>query len=136
LVAAIDRLFFGTSRASFPMADSNDDLLDEGITNFDRKDAFEEAFTSAGLQVDKVHIRVQQRNRKKCVCTVQGLAPDLDLPRILKALKRAFKCNGSVIDDPEYGMIISLQGDHRQGVVDFLISQEIVPKETIVVHGF
>ena len=118
------------------MADKDDDLLDEGITNFDRRDAFEEAFTSAGLQVEKVHIRVQQRNRRKCVCTIQGLADDLDLPRILKALKRAFKCNGSVINDSEYGWIISLQGDHRQGVVDFLVSEEIVPKEMIVVHGF
>ena len=114
----------------------NEDLVDEGITNFDRKDAFEEAFTSAGLQVEKVHIRVQQRNRRKCVCTIQGLADDLDLPRILKALKRSFKCNGSVINDAEYGMIISLQGDHRQGIVDFLVSEEIVPKEMIVVHGF
>ena len=48
----------------------------------------------------------------------------------------AVKCNGSVINDAEYGMIISLQGDHRQGVVDFLVSEEIVPKEMIVVHGF
>ena len=41
-----------------------------------------------------------------------------------------------VINDPEYGLVISLQGDHRQGVVDFLVSEEIVPKEMIMVHGF
>jgi len=27
-----------------------------------------------------------------------------------------------VINDPEYGLVISLQGDHRQGVVDFLVT--------------
>jgi len=78
----------------------NDDFDDAGITNLDRKDAFEEAFTSAGLQVEKVHIRVQQRNRRKCVCSVTGLADDLDLQRILKALKKSFKCNGSVALSP------------------------------------
>lgn len=110
-----------------------DDLL-----NLNKKDAFEEAFTSAGLQVEKVHIRVQIRNGKKCITTVQGLADDLDLHRITKALKKSFKCNGAVVNDEKggYGEIIQLQGDHRNGIVDFLVSEEIVPKEMIVVHGF
>lgn len=106
------------------------------VANFEKKDAFEEAFASAGLQVDKVHIRVQQRNRKKCVVSVQGLADDLDLPRILKALKRMLQCNGSIIKDPEWGEVLTLQGDHRQAIVDFLVTEEIVTRDQIVVHGF
>ena len=107
------------------------------VTNLEKRgDAFDEAFQAAGHQVDKVHIRVQQRNRKKCVVSVQGLADDLDLPRILKALKKLFQCNGAIVKDEEYGEIIQLQGDHRAGIVDFLVSEEIVPRESIVVHGF
>lgn len=85
--------------------------------------------------MDKVHIRVQQRNRRKCILTVTGLADDLDLKRICKALKRNFKCNGAVVKDDEYGEVIQLQGDHRTGVVSFLTEQEICPKDIIVVHG-
>ena len=110
----------------------------EEITNLEKKDAFEEAFTSVGFQVEKVHIRVQQRNRRKCITTVQGLADDLDLHRILKALKKSFQCNGAIVKDEKggYGEIIQLQGDHRQALVEFLVSEEIVPKEMIVLHGF
>ena len=42
-----------------------------------------------------VHIRVQQRNGRKCITTVQGLAEELDLKKILKAIKKAECCNGS-----------------------------------------
>ena len=35
-----------------------------------------------------VHIRVQQRNGRKCVTTVQGLADDLDLKKIVKYVKK------------------------------------------------
>ena len=44
---------------------------------------------------DLVHIRVQQRNGRKCITTVQGLNQDLDLKKILKALKKQECCNGS-----------------------------------------
>lgn len=40
----------------------------------------------------KVHVRVQQRSGRKCITTVQGLADDLDLKRILKAFKKNFRC--------------------------------------------
>jgi translation initiation factor SUI1 len=42
-----------------------------------------------------VHIRVQQRNGRKCITTVQGLDSQLDLKKILKAVKKAECCNGS-----------------------------------------
>ena len=35
-----------------------------------------------------VHLRIQQRNGRKSLTTVQGLATDLDLKKILKALKK------------------------------------------------
>eukprot|EP00924_Labyrinthula_sp_SR-Ha-C_P004763 snap_masked-scaffold_1-processed-gene-11.17-mRNA-1 protein AED:0.03 eAED:0.03 QI:0/-1/0/1/-1/1/1/0/107 len=93
-----------------------------------------DAFKSGSMGA-KVHIRLQQRNRRKCILTITGLADDLDLKRICKALKKNLKCNGAVVKDQEYGDIIQLQGDHRQQVVDFLVSQEIIEKEQVVVHG-
>ena len=35
-----------------------------------------------------VHIRVQQRNGRKCITTVTGLAEDLDQKRILRYFKK------------------------------------------------
>ena len=45
-------------------------------------DASEQAQASS-----KVHIRVQQRNGRKCITTVAGLGEDLDVKRILKVRK-------------------------------------------------
>mmetsp|Transcript_13966 Transcript_13966/g.20690 ORF Transcript_13966/g.20690 Transcript_13966/m.20690 type:complete len:116 (-) Transcript_13966:214-561(-) len=106
------------------------------ISNLDKKDAFADAYQGAGgQQVEKVHIRLQQRNRRKCILTVTGLADDLDLKKICKALKKNFKCNGAVVKDDDWGEVIQLQGDHRQGVVQFLVENEICPREILVVHG-
>ncbi len=46
-------------------------------------------------EADLIHIRVQQRNGRKCITTVQGLDSALDLKKILKAIKKAECCNGS-----------------------------------------
>ena len=84
----------------------------------------------------KVHIRVQQRNGRKCITTVQGMADDLDIKRITKAFKKNFSCNGNVVNDPESGEVIQLSGDQRQNVRDFLIDQEICVESQLVIHGF
>jgi len=108
--------------------------LDIGeITNLKSTDAFADA--QGNHQQEKVHLRIQQRNRRKCILTITGLADDLDLKRICKALKKNFKCNGAVVHDEDYGDVIQLQGDHRQGVLKFLVDEEIVDRDQIVVHG-
>lgn len=68
-----------------------------------------------------VHIRVQKRNGRKCLTTVQGLPAKFDKKKILKALKKDFCCNGTVVDDPEYGTVIQLQGDQRKNISQFLL---------------
>lgn len=82
------------------------------------------------------NIRIQQRNGRKSITTVQGLAPDLNLKLILKTWKKSFTCNGAIVEDEEHGKIIQLQGDQRTNVRDFLVNEEINRKEDIVVHGF
>ena len=82
-----------------------------------------------------VHIRIQQRNGRKCITLVQGIADDLDLHKILKYLKKVYSTNGNIRSDPTYGEIIQLQGDQRKNVYDSLIEWQISPKEDIKVHG-
>ena len=83
-----------------------------------------------------VHIRVQQRNGRKCLTTVQGLKKEYSKSKILKDLKKEFCCNGTVVEDPELGQVIQLQGDQRKNVSTFLIQAGIVKKEQIKIHGF
>jgi translation initiation factor 1 len=99
-------------------------------------DAFEDAGTAAGDPGDKVHVRVQQRNGRKCITTVAGLAEDLDVKRICKAFKKNFSCNGAVQKDEDVGDVIQLSGDQRTNVKAFLVDQEICHSDTIVLHGF
>jgi len=83
-----------------------------------------------------VHIRIQQRNGKKSLTTVQGLPKELSYEKILKTLKKDFCCNGNVVQDKELGKVIQLQGDQRKNVQNFLVNQNIVKKDQIKIHGF
>ncbi|KAL4292850.1 hypothetical protein AHAS_Ahas18G0069300 [Arachis hypogaea] len=67
---------------------------------------------------DYVHIRVQQRNGRKSLTTVQGLKKEFSYSKILKDLKKEFCCNGTVVQDPELGQA------------------GIVKKDNIKIHGF
>lgn len=109
-----------------------------GLTFSFNKDAFEDAGDGnmGGATEEKVHVRVQQRNGRKCITTVAGLADDLDIKRICKAFKKNFSCNGAVQKDEEAGEVIQLSGDQRTNVKSFLVDQEICHSESVVLHGF
>ncbi|KAK8545700.1 hypothetical protein V6N12_026525 [Hibiscus sabdariffa] len=83
-----------------------------------------------------VHIRIQQRNGRKSLTTVQGLKKEFSYNKILKDLKKEFCCNGTVVQDPELGQVIQLQGDQRKNVSTFLVQAGIVKKDNIKIHGF
>jgi len=120
-----------TSNASLSIGAMADKL------QFNTFDAFEDAGGAPGQNAsDKVHVRVQQRNGRKCITTVAGLADDLDIKRICKAFKKNFSCNGAVQKDEESGEVIQLSGDQRTNVKSFLVDQEICHPENIVLHGF
>jgi translation initiation factor 1 len=80
-------------------------------------------------------IRIQQRNGRKTLTTVQGLPVEFDQKRILKALKKDFACNGTIVKDAEMGEVIQLQGDQRLKVSEFLTSELPIPKKSIKIHG-
>lgn len=99
-------------------------------------DAFADASDNSATGSGKVHVRVQQRNGRKCITTLQGLADDLDTKRILKAFKKNFSCNGAIVKDEELGEIIQLSGDQRTNIRDFLVDQQICTEAQVVLHGF
>jgi translation initiation factor SUI1 len=112
------------------------------IENLKTYDPFAEADEDAGDTVQAqnyIHIRIQQRNGRKTLTTVQGLPKKFDQKKILKVIKKKFACNGTIVNDSEMGEVIQLQGDQRKDVQEFLIDKkeglELDPK-TIKVHGF
>ncbi|KAK8869533.1 translation initiation factor SUI1 [Kwoniella newhampshirensis] len=111
---------------------------------------------AVGSKNDKIHIRLQQRNGRKTLTTVQGIPKKFNHTKILKAMKKEFACNGTVVkpeeangeDDspapagpkPNHGDVLQLQGDQRVAVKEFLIESGIVSakevKDLIVIHGY
>ncbi|EUC38726.1 hypothetical protein COCCADRAFT_32098 [Bipolaris zeicola 26-R-13] len=90
-------------------------------------------------QQDYIHIRIQQRNGRKTLTTVQGLPKKFDQKKILKVIKKKFACNGTIVSDAEMGEVVQLQGDQRKDVQDFLTDKKEglgLDAKTIKVHGF
>ena len=93
-------------------------------------------FESNNAPSSTIHIRIQQRNGRKCITTIQGLPEEVDLKKIMKFAKKSFSCNGAVITDEEEGKIIQLQGDQRENMKKFIIKENIAEESEIKIHGF
>lgn len=105
-----------------------DPFADEGNPLGDTKDV--------GSTTKNIHIRIQQRNGRKTLTTVQGMdKAQYRLKKILKEFKKEFACNGTLVDDEEMGQVIQLQGDQRTKIAQFLLD-EGVDKSIIKIHGF
>jgi translation initiation factor 1 len=81
-------------------------------------------------------IRIQQRNGRKTLTTIQGIPAHLDKKRLLKIFKKDFACNGTLVEDEELGSVIQLQGDQRTKVSTLLTSEGGIDKKQIKIHGF
>ncbi|GAA6000360.1 translation initiation factor eIF1 [Rhodotorula paludigena] len=110
-----------------------DAFADEGVD----EDIVEDVAADGGKVKgsDHIHIRIQQRNGRKTITTLQGLPKEYDPKKLLKAFKKEFACNGSIVDDATMGQVIQLQGDQRTKIAEIL-SAEGIEKQTIKVHGF
>ena len=75
--------------------------------------------------LSNIHVRVQQRNGRKCWTLIEGLASDFNLWKIIRALKKEFQTNGTVLDSDTHGKVLQLQGDHRDKVQQFFIKYKI-----------
>jgi translation initiation factor 1 len=120
-------LSFSINRMSVQNLNSYDPFADEGDPLGDSADV--------GSTADYIHIRIQQRNGRKTLTTLQGLPKQYDSKKLLKAFKKEFACNGTLVDDEKMGQVIQLQGDQRAKISTFLVENGL-EKSTIKVHGF
>jgi len=108
----------------------------ENLKTYDPWDVEKNDIDRETVNEQPIHIRVQQRTGRKSLTTVQGLARDLNLKKILKVFKKEFSCNGTIIRSKEMGKIIQVQGDQRENISNFLKEENICMKESIKIHGF
>lgn len=87
------------------------------------------------LEAQKVHIRVQQRTRRKNVTTVQGLNQKLNFNRICREMQQRWGCNGSVIQSPDVGYVIQLQGNLSEKIKEFLLAEHMATLENLQIHS-
>jgi len=102
-------------------------------------------FDDGGTETVKVHIRIQQRNGKKSITTIQGMMDSdgkpyklksSELDKISTGMKKKFSCGGKVLDNEDYGIVIQLQGDQRINVKEYLMEKYNYKNDEIVIHGF
>ena len=51
-------------------------------------------------------------------------------------LLQEFACNGTVVEHPEYGEVLQLQGDQRTKICEWLVQIGLAKQDQIKVHGF
>ncbi|KAF9132641.1 Eukaryotic translation initiation factor eIF-1 [Mortierella sp. 14UC] len=109
-----------------------------GIQNLQSYDPFADLgdSTDTTAQQEYIHIRIQQRNGRKTLTTIQGLPATFDQKRMLKIFKKDFACNGTLVEDPELGSVIQLQGDQRTKVLTLLVEEGGIDKKMVKLHGF
>jgi translation initiation factor SUI1 len=93
-------------------------------------------FKSNDYNKSKVTIAVQQRNGRKQITIISGLASDLDTKKILRYLKKIYHCNGSITIDDKYGEVITLSGNQKENVYHFFIMAKICTKEEMIIKGY
>merc|ERR1712038_432945 len=80
-------------------------------------------------QEEVIHIRIQQRNGRKTLTTVQGINAKFDLKKLVRACKKEFACNGTVVEHKEHGEVLQFQGDQRNNIRSFLLKLALASEE-------
>ncbi len=93
-------------------------------------------FKTQNENKSKVTISIQQRNGRKQITIISGLATDLDIKKILRYLKKIYHCNGTVVVDDTFGEVITLTGNQKENVYHFLIDAKICTNEEIIMKGY
>lgn len=125
-----DDLFTAGATAGF-----GDELLSSFDPFADADDGSSAAARCGGGGGAAVHLRLQQRNGRKSLTTVQGISAAYNYAKILRDLKRELCCSGIVVEDEDLGSVIQLQGDHRKAVAAFIVKAGMAAKANVKVHG-
>lgn len=54
----------------------------------------------------------------------------------MKPFKKKFACNGTLIEPPEYGEVIQLQGNQCKNMCQFLVEVGLAKDDQMKVHEF
>lgn len=91
-----------------------------------------DVFKEVNKTPTKIHIGIRQRHGRKRITVISGLADDLDLRKLCRALKKHCSANGRV--DREDGTIM-LQADQREPACRFLLMHQIGNPRDFLVSG-
>lgn len=83
-----------------------------------------------------VHLRIQKRSGRRCITHIEGLTglpttKDVSLDTFVKELRKKYNCSGSIKKG-----VISLSGDHRQGIKELLVEKGWCKEDQVKIHGF
>ncbi len=88
-------------------------------------------------EANHVQIRIQQRNARKSITTIQNINTDKPMKSIARKLSQTLHCSASIKNDKNFGEVIQIQGDVRNEVADFLVKEGICSnKKYIHIHGY
>ena len=62
------------------------------------------------------------------------LTTEYDLKKLLKAFKKEFACNGTIVDDEELGQVIQLQGDLSIAGAGLRIPEALHGYESLIIR--
>merc|ERR1711890_133081 len=91
-------------------------FMSASIENLKSFDPFAEADEDTGGEKQSqnyIHIRIQQRNGRKTLTTVQGLPKKFDQKKILKVIKKKFACNGTIVGRSSARLNLRFPGSGR-----------------------
>lgn len=83
-----------------------------------------------------IYVRIQKRNVRETLTTVQRIADGYNKKKLVKAFKKKFTCTGTVFEHPEYGEVIQLQGGQHKDNMSFLVEVGLGKEYQLEVHGF
>ena len=100
------------------------------VSNNDVFEDADEGYTS------KVTISVQQRTSRKSTTLIEGLDQEFNFKKILKYMRKNFRCNGTVVHHKETNdELILLQGNHMENAASFMIQMNICNENQIIRKG-
>jgi translation initiation factor SUI1 len=91
-------------------------------------------------QPHQIHIRIQKRGGQKHLTLIEGLDSD-QAKLILKKVKKLFATNGTLLqsqvtDQDQTQTVLQLQGDQRQSIQQYLITNGFFTEDQLVIHGY
>ena len=95
-----------------------------------------EELSESTSEGNHVHIRIQQRNARKSITTIQNIKTDTPMKNIARELSRNLHCSAAIKNDKRFGEVIQIQGDVRNEVATFLVQEGISNRKYIHIHGY